>query len=56
MCTSTVLVDEAVPVQPAIASELVTVVWSGMVTGVVLVPVQPTGGVPVPRLRVQVLR
>src|SRR5688572_28290358 len=55
MWTSAVLVDDAVPVQPLIAIALVTVVLSGMVTSVPLLPVQAGGGVPPPRFRVQLL-
>src|SRR6187401_2446483 len=51
MCTSTVADVEVAWPQPLIAMVLVTVVLSGMVTSVPLVPEQPGGGgstVPVP--------
>ena len=41
MCTSTVEVAEALPVQPEIVIVLFTVVLSGIATSVPLVPVQP---------------
>src|SRR5829696_567996 len=45
MCTSIVLAEEALPLQPEIVMELVTVARSGMVTFVPLVTgLQPGGG------------
>ena len=55
MCTSTVLVAEALPVQPEIGMLLSTVERSGMVTSVPFVPPQSGGTVPPPRFSVQAL-